>query len=61
MSEIQEEEIDLREYINVLLKEKVLLFNLSNRGHHRRPGKLLYLKPVYEASTILMIPNLNTR
>ena len=56
MPEIQEEEIDLREYINVLLKRKsviilIFLFAVITAAL----VSYFYLKPVYEASTILMI------
>ena len=56
MSEIQEEEIDLREYINVLLKRKgiiILIFLIAVIT--AALVSYFYLKPVYEASTILMI------
>ena len=56
MPEIQEEEIDLRKYINVLLKRKgviilIFLFAVITAAL----VSYFYLKPVYEASTILMI------
>ena len=56
MTEIQEEEIDLREYINVLLKRKgviILIFLIAVIT--AALVSFFYLKPVYEASTILMI------
>jgi len=56
MVEIQEEEIDLREYINVLLKRKgviILIFLIAVIA--AALVSYFYLKPVYEASTILMI------
>jgi len=56
MVEIQEEEIDLREYINVLLKRKgviILIFLIAVTT--AALVSYFYLKPVYEASTILMI------
>jgi uncharacterized protein involved in exopolysaccharide biosynthesis len=56
MPEIQEEEIDLREYINVLLKRKgliILIFIIAVIT--AALVSYFYLKPVYEASTILMI------
>jgi uncharacterized protein involved in exopolysaccharide biosynthesis len=56
MPEIQEEEIDLREYINVLLKRKgiiILIFLIAVIT--AALVSFFYLKPVYEASTILMI------
>jgi uncharacterized protein involved in exopolysaccharide biosynthesis len=56
MKEIQEEEIDLREYINVLLKRKgiiILIFSIAIIT--ATLVSYFYLKPVYEASTILMI------
>ena len=56
MVEIQEEEIDLREYINVLLKRKsiiILIFLVAVIT--AALVSYFYLKPVYEASTILMI------
>jgi len=56
MVEIQEEEIDLREYINVLLKRKgiiVLIFLIAVIT--AALVSYFYLKPVYQASTILMI------
>ena len=56
MTEIQEEEIDLREYINVLLKRKgviILIFLIAVIA--AALVSYFYLKPVYEASTILMI------
>lgn len=56
MTEIQEEEIDLREYINVLLKRKgviILIFLIAVIT--AALVSYFYLKPVYEASTILMI------
>ena len=56
MSEIQEEEIDLREYINVLLKRKnviILIFLIAVIT--AALVSYFVLKPVYEASTILMI------
>ena len=56
MVEIQEEEIDLREYINVLLKRKgiiILIFLIAVIT--AALVSFFYLKPVYEASTILMI------
>ena len=56
MPEIQEEEIDLREYINVLLKRKgviTLIFLIAVIT--ATLVSFFYLKPVYEASTILMI------
>ena len=56
MVEIQEEEIDLREYINVLLKRKgiiILIFLIAVIT--ATLVSYFYLKPVYEASTILMI------
>ena len=56
MVEIQEEEIDLREYINVLLKRKgiiILIFLIAVIT--AALVSYFYLKPVYEASTILMI------
>ncbi|MBA7566225.1 hypothetical protein ES708_07913 [subsurface metagenome] len=56
MPEIQEEEIDLREYINVLLKRKgviILIFLIAVIT--AALVSYFYLKPVYEASTILMI------
>ncbi|MBU4349047.1 hypothetical protein KJ599_01860, partial [bacterium] len=56
MSEIQEEEIDLREYINVLLKRKgiiILIFLIAVIT--AALVSYFYLKPVYQASTILMI------
>jgi len=56
MSTRQEEEIDLREYINVLLKRKgiiILIFLIAVIT--AALVSYFYLKPVYEASTILMI------
>ena len=56
MPEIQEEEIDLREYINVLLKRKgtiILIFLIAVIT--AALVSYFYLKPVYQASTILMI------
>ena len=56
MPEIQEEEIDLREYINVLLKRKsiiIIIFLIAVIT--AALVSYFYLKPVYEASTILMI------
>lgn len=56
MVEIQEEEIDLREYINVLLKRKgiiILIFLIAVIT--AALVSYFVLKPVYEASTILMI------
>ncbi len=56
MPEIQEEEIDLREYINVLLKRKgviILIFLIAVITTALL--SFFILKPVYEASTILMI------
>ena len=56
MPEIQEEEIDLREYINVLLKRKgiiILIFLIAVIT--AALVSFFFLKPVYEASTILMI------
>lgn len=56
MVEMQEEEIDLREYINVLLKRKgiiILIFLIAVIT--AALVSYFYLKPVYEASTILMI------
>ena len=56
MTEIQEEEIDLREYINVLLKRKgviILIFLIA--VIIAALVSYFYLKPVYQASTILMI------
>jgi uncharacterized protein involved in exopolysaccharide biosynthesis len=56
MPEFQEEEIDLREYINVLLKRKgiiILIFLIAVIT--AALVSYFYLKPVYEASTILMI------
>ena len=56
MTEIQEEEIDLREYINVLLKRKgiiILIFLIAVIT--AALVSYFVLKPVYEASTILMI------
>ena len=56
MPEIQEEEIDLREYIEVLLKRKsiiILIFLIAVIT--AALVSYFYLKPVYEASTILMI------
>ena len=56
MTEIQEEEIDLREYINILLKRKgviILIFLIAVIA--AALVSYFYLKPVYEASTILMI------
>ena len=56
MTEIQEEEIDLREYINVLLKRKsiiILIFLIAVIT--AALVSYFYLNPVYEASTILMI------
>ena len=56
MTEIQEEEIDLREYINVLLKRKgiiILIFLIAVITASL--VSFFYLKPVYEASAILMI------
>lgn len=56
MTEIQEEEIDLREYINVLLKRKgviILIFLIAVIT--AALVSYFYLKPVYEASTVLMI------
>jgi len=56
MPEIQEEEIDLREYINVLLKRKsviILIFLIAVIT--AALISFFFLKPVYEASTILMI------
>jgi len=56
MTEIQEEEIDLREYINVLLKRKgviILIFLIAVIT--AALVSYFYLKPVYEASTILII------
>ena len=56
MPEIQEEEIDLREYINVLLKRKgiiILIFLIAVST--AALVSYFVLKPVYEASTILMI------
>ena len=56
MPEIQEEEIDLRVYINVLLKRKgiiILIFLIAVITASL--VSFFYLKPVYEASAILMI------
>jgi uncharacterized protein involved in exopolysaccharide biosynthesis len=56
MVEMQEEEIDLREYINVLLKRKgviILIFLIAVIT--AALVSYFYLKPIYEASTILMI------
>lgn len=56
MTEIQEEEIDLREYIDVLLKRKgviILIFLIAVIT--AALVSYFYLKPVYQASTILMI------
>ena len=53
---MQEEEIDLRKYINVLLKRKgviILIFLIAVIT--AALVSYFYLKPVYEASTILMI------
>ena len=53
---MQEEEIDLREYINVLLKRKgiiILIFLIAVITAVL--VSYFYLKPVYQASTILMI------
>lgn len=53
---MEEEEIDLREYINVLLKRKsiiILIFLIAVIT--AALVSYFYLKPVYEASTILMI------
>ena len=53
---MQEEEIDLREYINVLIKRKgviILIFLIAVIT--AALVSYFYLKPVYEASTILMI------
>ena len=53
---MDEEEIDLREYINVLLKRKgiiILIFLIAVIT--AALVSFFYLKPVYEASTILMI------
>jgi uncharacterized protein involved in exopolysaccharide biosynthesis len=57
MPEIQEEEIDLREYINVLLKRKgvIILLIFLIAVITAALVSYFYLKPVYEASTILMI------
>ena len=56
MTEIQEEEIDLREYINVLLKRKGVIFLIFLIAIITAVlVSYFYLKPVYEASTILMI------
>jgi len=56
MPEIQEEEIDLREYINVLLKRKgVIILTFLIAVITAALVSYFYLKPVYEASTILMI------
>ncbi len=56
MVEMQEEEIDLREYVNVLIKRKgviILIFLIAVIT--AALVSYFYLKPVYEASTILMI------
>ena len=56
MVEIQEEEIDLREYINVLIKRKgiiILIFLIAVIT--AALVSYFVLQPVYEASTILMI------
>jgi len=56
MVEMQEEEIDLRKYINVLLKRKgviILIFLIAVIT--AALVSYFYLKPIYEASTILMI------
>ena len=56
MVEMQEEEIDLREYINVLIKRKgviILIFLIAVIT--AALVSYFYLKPVYEASAILMI------
>jgi uncharacterized protein involved in exopolysaccharide biosynthesis len=56
MVEMQEEEIDIREYINVLIKRKgviILIFLIAVIT--AALVSYFYLKPVYEASTILMI------
>jgi uncharacterized protein involved in exopolysaccharide biosynthesis len=51
-----EEEIDLREYINVLLKRKgIILLIFLIAVITAAVVSYFYLKPVYEASTILMI------
>ena len=56
MVEMQEEEIDLREYINVLIKRKgiiILIFLIAVIT--AALVSYFILQPVYEASTILMI------
>jgi uncharacterized protein involved in exopolysaccharide biosynthesis len=56
MPEMEEEEIDLREYINVLLKRKSIIILISLIAVITAAlVSYFYLKPVYEASTILMI------
>ena len=55
MKETQEEEIDLREYINVLLKRKGIIILIFLIAVTAALVSYFYLKPVYEASTILMI------
>jgi len=56
MTEIQEEEIDFREYINVLIKRKgiiILIFLIAVIT--AALVSFFYLKPVYEANAILRI------
>ena len=56
MPEIQEEEIDLREYINVLLKRKgiiILIFLIAVIT--AALVSYFYLKPVYEANVIIAV------
>jgi polysaccharide biosynthesis transport protein len=56
MPEIQEEEIDLREYINVLLKRKgiiILIFLIAVITVAL--VSFFYLKPVYEANAVIAV------
>jgi len=56
MSEIQEEEIDLREYINVLLKRKgiiILIFLIAVITAALM--SYFVLQPIYQANTVIMV------
>ncbi len=56
MPEIQEEEIDLREYINVLLKRKgIILLIFLIAVITAALVSYFYLKPVYEANAVIAV------
>jgi len=56
MPEMQEEEIDLREYINVLLKRKGIIISIFLAAVITVAlVSFFYIKPVYEASATLII------